>query len=730
MSIDNIMDRMRNPGRKASPKKGSDTAAPSWKKTLYSAYKGTVLSIASLYMLLNPSGDASARNLAQANNLKISYKLPLAQADPAGIGGNLSQSYLPSQNHIASIHMPNERGCWPPINPPSENTSEYADNTDDQPQENTRSGRRKMNFNLPNLKELAKEYLKPLLGHSSKAASGSGQSLTDTSSLRVVFPDQPKTDAYSMLSDQVIGQLNIGIFQKEYNSGKVIILPPGMNDDGYIEAEPHYGNPNGETIKVKRIFIDIPSEDQLAKMLGQNGYSIFEYPIRPEQMEQAYSHLLGIRQNIPRTQKDSLDKVTDAMFGRVYDLGKDWGFPKRETKIRPKTKDELLTLRSIVNAASAKYGMNPRSMWDYMKQASDLNQFALTQEGEGGYFRLSPQMAKDMGLNVPRQDKLREDNFFPIEEKIDLWKYNVNPNRDERFSEHGRKNIEAGIRYLMLQDLVKDAADKHNVDPNMLWNHIRETSKFNQYALLPNGAGGYIPLTEQNGKDMGLFVHPGQTEITDKNYFLTKDKADLKKFGIRPDRDGRFSGNGAGNIDAGAKYIRLHNLVQKAAKKYDIDAGIIWNQIRTESGFNYWAVSPVGASGLMQFMPRTAEGEGLYVSKHKRVRPKNWVWTDTKEELKEHYGIDGDLDERFIPEIAIPKGVGYLKERFNTYNCMKLALAAYNLGEGNLNRRCRKKRGGPYLPFEKWIEKVPEETRNYVLDIYVMPKIKYDKSNI
>jgi soluble lytic murein transglycosylase-like protein len=106
-----------------------------------------------------------------------------------------------------------------------------------------------------------------------------------------------------------------------------------------------------------------------------------------------------------------------------------------------------------------------------------------------------------------------------------------------------------------------------------------------------------------------------------------------------------------------------------------------------ESGFNPQALSPKGARGIWQFMPGTAERYGL------SVRP-----TD---------------DHRTHPEHSTRAAARYLRDLYRQFGDWKLALAAYNWGEGNIQRVID--RTG-IRDFDEMARRglLPLETRNYV----------------
>lgn len=103
------------------------------------------------------------------------------------------------------------------------------------------------------------------------------------------------------------------------------------------------------------------------------------------------------------------------------------------------------------------------------------------------------------------------------------------------------------------------------------------------------------------------------------------------------------------------RYQAYDHLVREAAERHQVDVALVKAVIRAESDFVPDAVSPKGALGLMQLMPGTARLRGVA-----RV---------------------------FDPRQNIDGGVRHLRYLLDRYNGnLRLALAAYNAGEGAVDR--------------------------------------------
>jgi soluble lytic murein transglycosylase-like protein len=119
-------------------------------------------------------------------------------------------------------------------------------------------------------------------------------------------------------------------------------------------------------------------------------------------------------------------------------------------------------------------------------------------------------------------------------------------------------------------------------------------------------------------------------------------------------------------------------LIPKVAAEIGLELALLQAVIETESGYNPNAVSRAGAVGLMQLMPATAERFGV--------------------------------TDRYDPAQSLYGGARYLRYLLKLFNNdLKLAIAAYNAGEGNV-----RKYGNQIPPFR--------ETQNYVVRVMQLYK--------
>lgn len=123
--------------------------------------------------------------------------------------------------------------------------------------------------------------------------------------------------------------------------------------------------------------------------------------------------------------------------------------------------------------------------------------------------------------------------------------------------------------------------------------------------------------------------------------------------------------------------------IVREARRHDIDPGLVMAVIHVESRYNAFAVSPVGAIGLMQIMPQT----GVELAARAGIP---WLGPQVL----------------FDPILNVRMGVAYLRELADRFGSIEIALAAYNWGPGHINRRLR--RGTP----------VPVVYPRLVLDAY------------
>lgn len=120
--------------------------------------------------------------------------------------------------------------------------------------------------------------------------------------------------------------------------------------------------------------------------------------------------------------------------------------------------------------------------------------------------------------------------------------------------------------------------------------------------------------------------------------------------------------------------VSMNDIFDEAASKYGVDANLLKAIGKAESGFNASVVSPAGAMGVMQLMPATARS----------------------------LGVSDPYDARQ----NIMGGASYIAKLLKMYDGdVKLALAAYNAGSGNVA-----KYGGipPFKETQAYVKKIME----------------------
>jgi len=133
----------------------------------------------------------------------------------------------------------------------------------------------------------------------------------------------------------------------------------------------------------------------------------------------------------------------------------------------------------------------------------------------------------------------------------------------------------------------------------------------------------------------------------------------------------------------------MRPLLQESGDRHDISPYLIASVIEAESDWDSGARSPVGAVGLMQIMPSTAE------------------------ELARRGLVDGeryDVGELENPRVNVEYGAAYLRYLVERYHEIEIALAAYNAGLANADAWARQ--GGDIREHIEF-----PETRHFVLKV-------------
>ena len=130
--------------------------------------------------------------------------------------------------------------------------------------------------------------------------------------------------------------------------------------------------------------------------------------------------------------------------------------------------------------------------------------------------------------------------------------------------------------------------------------------------------------------------------------------------------------------------LRYEHVIVGHAQNYDLDPALLAAVIYRESKFDPDARSRSGAVGLMQLLPSTAKGIALHTGGTRFV-----------------------VSDLTNPEINVRYGAFYLRRLLRKYDDERLALAAYNAGQRNVDEWIAEDGGRIAFP----------ETRHYVSEV-------------
>lgn len=136
--------------------------------------------------------------------------------------------------------------------------------------------------------------------------------------------------------------------------------------------------------------------------------------------------------------------------------------------------------------------------------------------------------------------------------------------------------------------------------------------------------------------------------------------------------------------------LKYPNIIRTHAANYDLPPDLVAAVIMQESRFDHTARSSAGATGLMQLTAQTADGIALRTGGHA---------------FRQSDLLDPELNVRY--------GCWYLShlhDKYDTGADYDLALAAYNAGQGNVDRWRKRYPDGKLV-----VSEIPfQETRDYV----------------
>jgi len=232
---------------------------------------------------------------------------------------------------------------------------------------------------------------------------------------------------------------------------------------------------------------------------------------------------------------------------------------------------------------------------------------------------------------------------------------------------------------------------------------------FTQHAMANTNAAGVEIEVAPDEVNSDLTGDPIQTLISNVDDSSSSQNdlwARIKDGYAMPDIESEYTANHEAWYAARPDYMKrmiersqkyLYHVVEEVQKRGMPTEIALLPMV--ESAFNPQAYSRSNASGIWQFVPSTGKDFGL---------KQNW-WVDNRRDVT----------------AATTAALDYLQKLHGMFGTWDLALAAYNAGEGTVQRAIdRNKRQG--LPTDYQSLDLPSETKNYVPKLQAIKNIVTD----
>ena len=131
--------------------------------------------------------------------------------------------------------------------------------------------------------------------------------------------------------------------------------------------------------------------------------------------------------------------------------------------------------------------------------------------------------------------------------------------------------------------------------------------------------------------------------------------------------------------------LAYEHVIAGHARNYDLDPALLAAVVYRESKFQPRAESSSGAIGLMQLLPDTAQGIATHTGGRRFV-----------------------VSDLYDPEINVRYGAFYLRRLLEKYDDLRLALAAYNAGQRNVDEWIAAGRGIVFPETRQYVDEVLE----------------------